>query len=703
MTTEELIALSDRYIMSTYKRFPIVLTRGLGVHVWDSDGKPYLDLVGGIAVCALGHAHPRVVEAVKRQAEILSHVSNLYHIENQILLARLLVENSCLDKVFFCNSGAEANEAAIKLARKYASEKMEGKYELITMQDSFHGRTLATVTATGQDRFHAGFAPLPEGFRYVPYNDLAALEAAVTDRTCGVMVEPIQGEGGVVIPAPGYLQGIRKICDERGLLMIVDEVQTGIGRTGTLFACEQEEVVPDMITLAKALGNGFPIGALLAAKEVAAAFVPGSHGSTFGGNPLATAAGIAVLETILDEEILDNCSQVGEYFVSRLAELKEKNDRIREVRGRGLILAVELTVPGADFVLEMHEERTSDQLHRRKRPAFCPSPYPHENRRGQGRGHPLRGPGGVMKKDLLSEYDLEREDYECIFEKAHRLKRLLREGREHATLKGKTLGMIFDKSSTRTRISFEVGMYQMGGIALFLSNRDTQLGRGEIIADSARIMSRYLDGIMIRTFSQDAVEEFARYATIPVINGLTDLLHPCQLLSDLFTIIEKRGGYEGLKIAYVGDGNNMANSWINAAAKLPFHLDLACPEGYDPDPAILKRGMAEAPAGVSLHRDPTAAVCDADIVYTDVWVSMGQEGETRGEDETVSGLSGQSDPARPGEEGRPCHALPPRPQGGRDHGGGDRRPAVRRYRRGGEPSACPEGRYGNFAVRRKRQ
>ncbi len=232
-----------------------------------------------------------------------------------------------------------------------------------------------------------------------------------------------------------------------------------------------------------------------------------------------------------------------------------------------------------------------------------------------------------MKKDLLSEYDLEREDYECIFEKAHRLKRLLKEGREHATLKGKTLGMIFDKSSTRTRISFEVGMYQMGGIALFLSNRDTQLGRGEIIADSARIMSRYLDGIMIRTFSQASVEEFARYATIPVINGLTDLLHPCQLLSDLFTIIEKRGGYEGLKIAYVGDGNNMANSWINAAAKLPFHLDLACPEGYDPDPAILERGMAEAPAGVILHRDPIAAVCDADVIYTDVWVSMGQEAE----------------------------------------------------------------------------
>ena len=232
-----------------------------------------------------------------------------------------------------------------------------------------------------------------------------------------------------------------------------------------------------------------------------------------------------------------------------------------------------------------------------------------------------------MKKDLLSEYDLERDDFELIFEKAHRLKRMLKEGKEYAPLRGKTLGMIFDKSSTRTRISFEVGMYQLGGVALFLSSRDTQLGRGEIIADSARIMSRYLNGIMIRTFSQASVEEFAKYATIPVINGLTDLLHPCQILSDLFTIIEKRGGYEGVKVAYVGDGNNMANSWINAAAKLPFHLDLACPDGYDPDSQILKRGMAAAPAGITLLRNPLDAVRDADVVYTDVWVSMGQEAE----------------------------------------------------------------------------
>jgi len=356
MTTQEWINLSDRYIMSTYKRFPVVLTRGLGVHVWDSDGRCYLDLVGGIAVCALGHAHPRVVAAIKEQAENLFHVSNLYHIAPQILLARLLVEKSPFDKAFFCNSGAEANEAAIKLARKYASENMVGRYELITMQDSFHGRTLATVTATAQERFHVGFEPLPGGFRYVPYNDLPALEAAVTEKTCGVLVEPIQGESGVIIPDPGYLQGIRRICDEKGLLMIVDEVQTGIGRTGTLFACEQTEAVPDMITLAKALGNGFPIGALLATDKIAAAFVPGSHGSTFGGNPLACAAALATLETIFEEGILENCRKVGEYFLLKLGELKEKHSRIREVRGRGLILAVELTVPGAEFVLKCMEK-----------------------------------------------------------------------------------------------------------------------------------------------------------------------------------------------------------------------------------------------------------------------------------------------------------------------------------------------------------
>ncbi len=355
MTKQEWLEMSGKYIMPTYKRFPIIVTRGLGVHVWDSEGRSYLDLVGGIAVCALGHCHPGVVEAIREQAGRLVHISNLYHIAPQIQLAELLVENSPLDRVFFCNSGAEANEAAIKLARKYASEHLGGKYEIITMENSFHGRTLATVTATGQERLHVGFSPLPEGFSYVPYNDLGALEAAINERTCGILVEPIQGEGGVVVPDPGYLRGIRKICDERGLLMIVDEIQTGIGRTGKLFAFQHEDIIPDMITLAKALGNGFPIGALLAKENIAASFAAGSHGSTFGGNPLACAAAFASLQTILDEGIIDNSSETGAYFLARLRDLQKKYSVIVEVRGRGLMIGVVLSVPCADIVLKSME------------------------------------------------------------------------------------------------------------------------------------------------------------------------------------------------------------------------------------------------------------------------------------------------------------------------------------------------------------
>lgn len=353
---EEWIEMSEKYLMTTYKRFPVVIERGLGVHLWDCDGRSYLDLVGGIAVCALGHSHPRVVAAIKEQVENLTHISNYYHIEPQILLGALLVENTPLDKVFFCNSGAEANEAAIKLARRYASENMQGKNEIITMRNSFHGRTLATVTATGQENLQTGYAPLPTGFSYVPFNDLPALAAAITEKTCAVLVEPIQGEAGIVVPDPGYLQGIRRICDDRGILMIADEIQSGMGRTGMLFACEHEDVVPDLMTVAKALGNGFPIGALLAKEHIAASFVPGSHGSTFGGNPLACAAGLAALQTILEEGVIDNSREVGDYFLSRLEELKKKRPAMLTVRGKGLMIGVEMDAPCAPVVLKCMEK-----------------------------------------------------------------------------------------------------------------------------------------------------------------------------------------------------------------------------------------------------------------------------------------------------------------------------------------------------------
>ena len=357
MITKELISLSDQYIMETYRRFPVVLVRGEGARVWDSDGKEYLDFVAGIAVCSLGHSNPKVVEAIKKQVGILTHVSNLYYIEPQIYLAKLLAENSFADKVFFCNSGAEANEAAIKLARKYAHEHMEGnKYEIITMEDSFHGRTLATVAATGQKKFHVGFDPLPEGFRYVPFNDISAIEDAITEKTCAVMVEPIQGEGGIRVPADDYLRHLRKLCDDKEILLILDEIQVGMGRTGTLFAYEESGIKPDMMTLAKALGNGFPVGAMLATDKVASSFVPGNHASTFGGNPLGMAAGVAVMNSLLQDGVLENCNEVGSYFFKKLEELKKKHSIINEVRGKGLIIGVELSIPGEDIVKEAMEK-----------------------------------------------------------------------------------------------------------------------------------------------------------------------------------------------------------------------------------------------------------------------------------------------------------------------------------------------------------
>jgi acetylornithine/N-succinyldiaminopimelate aminotransferase len=349
--TEELMIQSDKNIIGTYRRQPVVLVKGSGARVWDSDGKEYLDFVAGIAVCSLGHSNPKVVAALQKQAELLTHVSNLYYTEPQIRLAGMLVENSFADKVFFCNSGAEANEAAIKLARKYAHDNLKGdRYEIITMQGSFHGRTLAAITATAQEKFHVGFAPLPKGFRYVPFNDVKALGKAIRKKTCAVMVEPIQGESGVQMPSPDYLKGVRQICDDKGILLILDEVQTGMGRTGKLFAHEHFGIKPDVMTLAKALGNGYPLGALLTTDQVASAFGPGTHASTFGGNPLGMAAGIAVLQALLEDGVMDNCREVGAYLRERLSDLRKKHFMIQEVRGMGLMVGMDLTIDGSAIV-----------------------------------------------------------------------------------------------------------------------------------------------------------------------------------------------------------------------------------------------------------------------------------------------------------------------------------------------------------------
>ncbi len=342
--------LESKYMITTYKRLPVTFVRGQGSRLWDDAGQEYLDFFGGHVVVSLGHCHPEVVAALTEQAGTLMHYSNIVYTTPQIELARLLVENSCLDRAFFCNSGAEANEAAIKLARKWAKEHRDGAYEVICAENAFHGRTLATVTASGTERYKAPFTPLPIGFVHVPFNDAEAIRRATTEATCAVLLEPIQGEGGIVVPDDDYLRQVRAWCDKQNLLLILDEVQTGIGRTGALFAYQHYGIEPDIITLAKGLGSGFPIGAVLS-KEHCAVFVPGDHGTTYGGNPLATRVAHTVVKYIVDNDLPAQVAAKGDRLGRRLLQFEDRFDFVKAVRGKGLFWAVE-------FNQEMAEEVT---------------------------------------------------------------------------------------------------------------------------------------------------------------------------------------------------------------------------------------------------------------------------------------------------------------------------------------------------------
>ena len=344
----------DSVFVGTYSRFPAAMVKGEGCRLWDADGKEYLEFLAGIAVCSLGHCHPAVTEAICAQAGKLMHVSNLFYTEPQTELAELLIENSFADRVFMANSGAEANEAAIKLARITSGS---GRYEIISLSGSFHGRTLATVAATGQPKFHEGFEPLPEGFIHAPFGDPAALEKLITPATCAILCEPLQGESGVRPLQEEYLKAIRSLCDQHDLLLIFDEVQTGIGRTGSLFAYQQLGVTPDIMTLAKALGNGLPIGAMLTRREIAKAFVPGTHASTFGGNPVAAAAGVAVLRTMLADGFFASLAERSDYFMNRLEETATRFPALASgARGRGMLLGLVLTEQGIEHGQEIVQQ-----------------------------------------------------------------------------------------------------------------------------------------------------------------------------------------------------------------------------------------------------------------------------------------------------------------------------------------------------------
>src|SRR5579859_74067 len=342
--------LEQQYYMRTFTRQPLVLVRGEGARVYDENGTSYLDMVAGLAVNVLGHCHPAVVEAITRQAQTLIHTTNLYYTTPQLELAELLIENSCADRIFFANSGAEANEGALKLARKWGRLNRDGAYEVITAENSFHGRTLATLAATGQPKYHKPFEPMPVGFVSVPYNDLAALKAATRPETCAVMLEVVQGESGVHIAERDYLVGVREWCDQQGLLLIFDEIQSGLGRTGKFLSWEHYGIEPDVFTLAKGLAGGVPIGAFLA-KEKASVLTAGDHGSTFGGGPLACAAGVATLKTILEQDLAGHSARIGAYALAKLEELKIRNTAIDSIRGLGLMLAFDLNSDVASKVV----------------------------------------------------------------------------------------------------------------------------------------------------------------------------------------------------------------------------------------------------------------------------------------------------------------------------------------------------------------
>ncbi|NLJ73119.1 MAG: acetylornithine transaminase [Syntrophomonadaceae bacterium] len=349
MTNLDSIYKAENYVLSTYNRFPISLVKGEGSYVWDADGKEYVDFVSGIAVCALGHSNPSLVKAITEQAQQLWHISNLYYNEPQVLLAEKLISLTGLGKVFFCNSGAEANEAAIKLVRKYFYRHNEaGRNEIISFNKSFHGRTMGALAATGQAKYHEGFAPMVAGFAYADYNDLSSVEKLISDKLCAIIVEPIQGEGGINLAELGFIRGLRDICTREGIWLIFDEVQTGVGRTGKLWAYEHYGLKPDIITMAKALGGGFPIGAMVVADKVASGFAPGDHATTYGGNPLACAVASAVLDIVGETEFLDKVKARGDYLVQSLKDIGDS--RIRDIRGQGLLIGVEFSEEVGDLI-----------------------------------------------------------------------------------------------------------------------------------------------------------------------------------------------------------------------------------------------------------------------------------------------------------------------------------------------------------------
>ena len=632
----------DEHVIRTYARAEEVFVSGQGAVLRDADGREYLDMLGGIAVSALGHAHPELVAALRQQVGEVLHTSNLYRHPHTEAVAGLIADLTGLDAVFFTNSGAEATEAALKIARKHQRQTgAADRTGFVALEGGFHGRTLGALSVTHTPAYRAPFEPLVPGTQFVPPGDVAALESALANHPAALILEPIQGESGVVELPTNYLQTARALCSSTGTVLIHDEVQCGSGRTGTFLAADHADVQPDIVTLAKPIAAGLPMGMAVVRSELAGALVPGDHGSTFAGGPLACRAGVGVLAGSAERPS-------GERPRARPATP-------RRPRAAGLGVRPHHRAawprPHAGPAPPLRRTRAAEdpapprrprQLHRRRRAALPPplrdhtrtdrpGPRPPPHRSARARGAPRMTShdfGRLPTKDLLSVASLSADDILRIFDSAQKLK----VGRAEHTdvLRHKRLALIFEKDSLRTRFTFDVGIQDLGGSAVFMDHRDAKLGSRESLRDMARNLERWVHGIVARTFKQKAVEELAANCDVPVINGLSDFLHPCQALSDFFTLTEKWGDVRGRRLCFVGDGNNTCHSLVYVAAKLGAHMAVCTPQGYEPNAKVVNEAMImgrDSGAEIRILNDPKEATEDADAVYTDVWASMGQEDE----------------------------------------------------------------------------
>jgi len=622
-------SLDDDFLIHTYNRLPALFVQGAGCSLWDNRGNEYLDMLAGVAVCQLGHCHPAVVSAITRQAQQLMHVSNHLLTAPQAQLAQKLAEISGMERTFFAVCGATAVETALKIAKKHGNGKRpEGDYEIIALHRSFHGRTLGAISATGQRKYQRPFDPIVPGFVHIEANDLGALRDAFSHRTAAILLETVMGEGNILDLSPEFLAGAERLCREFDALLILDEVQCGMGRTGKWFAFQHHGLRPDVVCLAKGLGGGFPIGAVLARGKAATTLEPGDHGSTFGGNPLACATALAVIDTIEHQGLLEHTERLGALLVEGLRQLAP----VVETTGMGLMVGATLDKPDARRIMrECFDQRliinATDDFHLRFIPPLIINEAQIEHALGVlagvlGVDKPTLTYASVTTKpgvwhDILSVDDLSDEQlHEVLALAAFNQQRRELAPAAIQTVENRTVAMVFEKPSLRTRVSFESAIHELGGHAIHLGKADIGMGSRESIKDVAENLSRWCRVIVARLYWQRDLIELARHATVPVVNALTEWEHPCQALADLLTV-QQEFGDERVKIAYVGDGNNVARSLAKVATRLGYPMTLIGPENFQLEPI----------EGLTQTTDLRTGLAGAKVVYTDVWVSMGDERE----------------------------------------------------------------------------